>query len=189
MAESSAGAPVIQATGVRRILIVCTGNICRSPFGEIVLRERLAGTGIDVSSAGIGALEGHPVEPAMVVELEKRGMRADGFRAHQIDAFDVQDADLILVMSRRQRRFITEEWPRAAKKTVLMGAAPAIADELVGPDPSGAVQAVARRSNADVVEVEDPYRKDPGVFSRVADEIDAAATALADALIRAGRRA
>ena len=51
------------------------------------------------------------------------------------------------------------------------------------------MQAVARRSNADVVEVEDPYRKDPGVFSRVADEIDAAATALADALIRAGRRA
>ena len=204
------------ATGIEHILVVCTGNICRSPFGEIALQAKLAGTGITVSSAGVYAMEGYGVDPGMVPELAARGLTPEGFTAHQITDDDVDEADLILVMSRRQRRFITEEWPFAAKKTLLVNAMPdlveaarggqalspmaaALAEDepvrrrgrrAAGPADSdrftlttAAVSAVARRRNSDVPEVEDPYRKDAGVFSRVAAEIDAATTVLADALI------
>lgn len=201
-------------TGIEHILVVCTGNICRSPFGEITLQSRLAGTGISVSSAGVYAMEGYGVDPGMIPELTARGLSPEGFTAHQITDDDVEDADLILVMSRRQRRFITEEWPFAAKKTLLLHAvtdlvqaaqngsslsplAAALAEDEqprrrgrreVDADRAPAlstatISAVARRRNSEVPEVEDPYRKDAEVFSRVAAEIDEAAAVLADALI------
>lgn len=116
--------PGPSATGIGHILVICTGNVCRSPFGEIELRALLEGTGITVSSAGVYALAGSGVDEGMIPELVKRGLSPDGFASHQISQADVEQADLIVAMASRHRRFIMDEWPHARRKVVLSGAIP-----------------------------------------------------------------
>ena len=84
------------------IVFVCTGNTCRSPMAEGLLREALAARGIDsvtVASAGTGAWEGAPVsEGAYLVGLE-HGLDLSEHRARLLSRDLVREADLVLVMS------------------------------------------------------------------------------------------
>ncbi|HEY7481024.1 MAG TPA: low molecular weight protein arginine phosphatase [Gemmatimonadales bacterium] len=84
------------------IVFVCTGNTCRSPMAEGLLREALAARGIDhvtVASAGTGAWEGAPAsEGAYLVGLE-HGLDLSEHRARLLTREMVREADLILVMS------------------------------------------------------------------------------------------
>lgn len=191
------------ATGISRILVVCTGNVCRSPFGEIELRELLKGTGIHVTSAGIYALVGSGVDEGMIPELEKRGLSPEGFVAHQISAEDVDDADLILAMAARHRRFILDEWPHTRKKVVLVGAIPEMINAehnrpVVAPGhgrrasrplafPSGVVtineiHRAAMRSLPHIDDVPDPFRGPAHKYSESADIVSRHMRSLASAL-------
>ncbi len=84
------------------ILFVCTGNTCRSPMAEGLLRAALAAKGLDqvtVSSAGTGAWDGAPVsEGSYLVGLEQ-GLDLSEHRARLLTRDVVRSADLILVMS------------------------------------------------------------------------------------------
>lgn len=81
------------------ILVVCTGNTCRSPLAEALLRSAL-GTRASISSAGTGAWEGAPAtEGAYLVGLEN-GLDLSGHRAQMLTRELVAEADLILTMSR-----------------------------------------------------------------------------------------
>ena len=84
------------------IVFVCTGNTCRSPMAEGLLREALVARGIDsvtVASAGTGAWEGAPVsEGAYLVGLE-HGLDLSEHRARLLSRDLVREADLVLVMS------------------------------------------------------------------------------------------
>jgi protein-tyrosine-phosphatase len=84
------------------ILLVCTGNTCRSPIAEGLLREALAARGIDqvtVASAGTGAWEGAPVsEGAYLVGLE-HGLDLSEHCARLLTRDLVREADLVLTMS------------------------------------------------------------------------------------------
>lgn len=84
------------------VLLVCTGNTCRSPTAEGLLRAALAAKGLDqvtVSSAGTGAWDGAPVsEAAYLVSLEQ-GLDLSEHRARLLTRDLVRGADLILTMS------------------------------------------------------------------------------------------
>src|SRR6058998_2940841 len=94
-----------------KILLVCTGNICRSPLAAALLQRALTERGVegmDVSSAGTGAWDGAPVsEGAYLVGLE-RGLDLSGHRARLLTRELVDGADLILTMARHHRARVDE---------------------------------------------------------------------------------
>ena len=103
----------------QRLLVVCTGNICRSPVGEALLRRELAHC--RVASAGLGALVGEGVEPRARRLAEADGLDVSGHVARQLDAAMVREADLVLVMSESQRLAIAERYPTATGKVMRFG--------------------------------------------------------------------
>jgi protein-tyrosine phosphatase len=102
-----------------RILTVCTGNICRSPFLERALQAELTrswGEGaVEVSSGGTGALAGYPMEDQARGLLEARGYAADGFLARDLTAAMVADADLVLTATRAHRGKVAMLHPKALR--------------------------------------------------------------------------
>ena len=86
----------------RRVVFVCWGNICRSPMAERVAVGRAdeAGLGdVTFTSAGVSAEElGNPMDPRAVATLQEAGYDADGHAAHQIDAAEIDSADLVVAM-------------------------------------------------------------------------------------------
>lgn len=96
---------------MKRILLVCTGNICRSPLAAALMERALAergAQGIEVTSAGTGAWDGAPVsEGAYLVGLE-RGLDLSGHRARLLTRDLVDQAHVILTMARHHRARVDE---------------------------------------------------------------------------------
>ncbi|MBD7952609.1 low molecular weight phosphotyrosine protein phosphatase [Stenotrophomonas sp. Sa5BUN4] len=105
----------------KNILFVCVGNICRSPSAEVMLRDLVAGKGIEVSSAGLGALVDHGVDPTAQALLLEHGLDGSSHRGRQISGSILGQADLVLTMERKHVRRITEIAPEASGKTFLLG--------------------------------------------------------------------
>ena len=87
------------------ILIICTGNICRSPMAAGMLKAALPEelkTRIAVSSAGIQALQGHRAADHAVETMARRGIDIKGHRARQVTGEMIRTADLILTMEKAQ---------------------------------------------------------------------------------------
>ena len=80
-----------------KILVVCVGNICRSPAAEAKLRQ-LAPASVQIASAGIQALVDHPADPQAQEEARKDGLDLSAHRARQLTDAMCQAHDLILVM-------------------------------------------------------------------------------------------
>jgi protein-tyrosine phosphatase len=98
------------------ILMVCTGNICRSPMAAGLLLQRLASEGLDgqhrVCSAGTWALDDRPASEHAVEVMAERDVDIAGHRARNLTSAIVAEADLILVMSREHEQIITNTWPQ-----------------------------------------------------------------------------
>ncbi|MFN4100819.1 MAG: low molecular weight protein-tyrosine-phosphatase [Pararhodobacter sp.] len=106
---------------VNSILVVCVGNICRSPVGERLLAARLANWGatVAVSSAGIGALVGHAADETASEVARAHGLSLEGHVARQFSRALGQGADLILVMEPGHRREIARQAPDLSGRVML----------------------------------------------------------------------
>lgn len=136
-----------------RILVVCTGNLCRSPLFAALLADRL-GRDVLVTSRGTQAVAGATPPAETVLAARRLGVELDGHTARELDDADIDDADLVLVASRRHRRDVVRRSPRAATRvfTILEFArlAEALSSERTGSpvsaSPDAARAALARSS-------------------------------------------
>ena len=109
---------------MKKILCVCTGNICRSPMAAGLLRQRFAAAGladqVEVDSAGVFALVGRPPSHEAVQILAERGIDISHHRARELDIADIAEADLVLVMEEAHRRSIFYLAPEHLHKVLLL---------------------------------------------------------------------
>jgi protein-tyrosine phosphatase len=103
------------------VLFVCTGNICRSPTAERLLRHRLqARLGpvmpFDVASAGTGALVGEPIYPDAAQLLTRDGIDVADFAARDLARPIAESADVVLAMTREHRAATARLAPRTLSK-------------------------------------------------------------------------
>ncbi|PYO98327.1 MAG: hypothetical protein DMD61_10145 [Gemmatimonadetes bacterium] len=162
--RGSAGS-VNEERNTKNILLVCTGNICRSPLAAALLERALgerAAEGITVSSAGTGAWDGAPVsEGAYLVGLE-RGLDLSSHRARLLTRELVEEADLILTMARHHRARV---------------------DELGGEGRVFVLGEYAGREGSEV-EVSDPFGGDLDVYRDTCSELEALLQAAVERIVK-----
>ena len=108
----------------KNILIVCIGNICRSPMAEGLLKQALIdGNHPDcqVCSAGLGALVGYPADDKSIQLMLGKNIDISSHRAQQLEREMVRKADLILAMETSHKTAIEELEPSAKGKVFRLG--------------------------------------------------------------------
>ncbi|HFC92114.1 MAG TPA: protein tyrosine phosphatase [Leucothrix mucor] len=103
----------------KNIMIVCIGNICRSPIGEVLLKAYKPE--LNVFSSGLGALVGKPADPKSVELMRQKNINLDDHRAQQINSVLVSSSDLILTMEKRHVSAIQAQFPESRGKVYLIG--------------------------------------------------------------------
>lgn len=103
----------------RRVLFVCTGNTCRSPMAEGLLRQLLQERGLQgevlsVASAGLHAQRGASAAPGAQRVMESMGIDLSGHRSRPVDEALVDQADLILAMTASHRDELRRRFPHKA---------------------------------------------------------------------------
>ncbi|HBI8871745.1 low molecular weight phosphotyrosine protein phosphatase [Acinetobacter baumannii] len=104
---------------IKNILVVCIGNICRSPMAEYFLKQQYPQ--LNVESAGISGLIGHQADEKAQLCMQRLGIDMQPHIARKLNAELIKKADLILVMSSNQQKHIEQTWPFAKGKTYRLG--------------------------------------------------------------------
>lgn len=174
------------------ILTVCIGNVCRSPLAERLLQARLieanAADRYAVSSAGVMAMAGRPMEPDAGQQLAARGGHPNDFVARQLTESMVATADVILTATVEVRGRVLEDSPGALRRTFTLREFAA----LVGDDtdsttlPELVASASRRRSHTRGLELDvvDPMGMGPEVHAEAADLVEDAVDTIVSALTR-----
>lgn len=146
---------------IRSILVVCVGNICRSPVAERQLRAFLPD--LVIGSAGLAALTGQPADAVMTEVSAARGLSLAGHIARQFTPALGRAHDLILVMEPGHRVAILHLAPHLSGKTMLLD------------------------RWTDARGIADPYRQSRGAYERAYDDIARATDSWASTLIESRR--
>ena len=104
------------------ILIVCTGNICRSPAAALLLTHMLGPSTehFHIHTAGIRAVEGAPMDSIIGRLLSLKGVEATHSSSRKIDVGMIESADLVLTASTNQRAAVVKLRPAAVRKTMTL---------------------------------------------------------------------
>lgn len=152
------GEPPLPPGPIRTVMVICYGNICRSPFAGAELAVRCPG--LEIRSAGLEARDGKPPEPPALRVAREMGLDLVAHAAHRLDAEDIEWADLIIAMQGRHVACIQQRWPGGEAGVRLLG------DFLPGPPHA----------------IEDPWGREDDVFRSVFDRIVRANERLAELL-------
>lgn len=158
-------------TAGSRVIMVCFGNIFRSPMAEALLIRELARRGVQahhVSSAGLSARTGRAAHDNAIATAQSMGVSLNAHRARLLTKEIVADSDLIVVMDRMNVAILAERFPEARARAVLLGA--------FDPDVSrlGAV-------------ISDPYGKPLEDVTACYQRLERSVAALADRLMSASK--
>ncbi len=145
---------------VQRVLVVCHGNLCRSPFAGARMAQCLPA--LRVRSAGLAASGDDPAPEAAVRAATRRGVDLGPHRTRPVSDQDVADADLILGMQGRHAAELVRRWPACEARVRLLG------DFL--PEPPFAIA--------------DPWGRDDAFFEAVFVRLEAAVARLAQRIER-----
>jgi len=104
---------------IKNVMIVCIGNICRSPMAEGLLRDAMPE--LSVYSAGLGALVGKPADATSIDLMDAAGVDIHPHRAQQLNNVLASQADLILVMDGEQKLEVQRRHPVATGKVFRLG--------------------------------------------------------------------
>lgn len=132
---------------VGRLLVVCVGNICRSPMAQAVLRQEL-GPDWTVESAGLGALVGHDMDPQARRALQGIGLDLPGHAARALDEDLLRGCDLVLTMETRHKDVLEARYPWMRGRVYRLG-------------------------HWERFDIEDPYRRPQEIFDQTLARIRA----------------
>ena len=175
-----------------QVLVVCTGNICRSPLIERVLQASLDVGSVRVRSAGTYAMVGETMTAESAAEVARLGANPDGHVAEQLTAQLVADADLVVTATRAHRAQVVTLLPRATRTTftlrelgrLLEQVDPArLPDELAErvralPAAAAAFRGFAPPEHEGADDVTDPIGGSGAVYRRTTEQILPALTSL-----------
>jgi len=94
---------------ISSLLLVCTGNICRSPMAEGLFRQRFPE--LDFASAGLDALIGNSADSHAISVMKTKSIDIDEHRAVQLESWMCRKYDLVLVMEAAQKREVEVRYP------------------------------------------------------------------------------
>jgi protein-tyrosine phosphatase len=196
-----------------QILVVCTGNICRSPQAERLLRaefeRRGLGGAVAVSSAGVAALVGRPMEPQAAAQTIGYGGNPTGHVARRLEQPMVENADLVLTMERGHRADVVRLVPRASRYAFTLPEFARLAAELRASGEAASVDAssppaerlralvpqiaagrgLSPPAAAEHDEVDDPYQRSEEAYARSAAQVATAVSGLVDVVVELGAMA
>ena len=188
-----------------RILIVCTGNICRSPFIERLLQrqldERRPGSDREVlvRSAGTGALTGSAMDERAAAQLVAYGGDPVGFRARDLTPDLIAESDLVLTATRAHRGKVASLYPKALRRVFtfrdfadLVAGIDGLSARVTQTDPRAWVRQVTEEAAASrglnpplepaQADIVDPFRREDEVFVTMAQQIGGSMPAVVRAL-------
>jgi protein-tyrosine phosphatase len=144
---------------MNNILVLCLGNICRSPMAEGLLKRAFPEK--SVRSAGLTAMTGYPADPLAVQVMQEQGIDIRAHRAQSLAGWMVQDAELILTMDSTQKRLVEQQYAAAKGKVFRLG-------------------------EFGKYDIADPYRQDLNVFRHAYDLISQGVDDMASRLVHMG---
>ena len=156
------------------VMTVCTGNICRSPMAEIILRAEFGRRGladkVNVESSGVSDEEyGNPIDRRAVKVLKERGYELPAHHfAHRITRDEIERTDLFLPMTASHMRALLRQLPQAKRSEVHM---------YRSFDPNLLKPAAGREDSIDLV---DPWYGGPREFEVAIDQIEEVAPYIVD---------